>query len=64
MSQYFEKLSINDVDGVIGYQEPNVAPAYTAPIPAAVFPSIIILLDVLLSALMKNFSLFSLLSFM
>jgi hypothetical protein len=32
--------SISDVDGVIGYHAPTVAPAYTQPRPAAVLPSI------------------------
>ena len=32
--------SITDVAGVIGYQAPTVAPAYTAPSAAAVLPSI------------------------
>ena len=31
--------SINDVDGVIGYQEPTVAPAYRQPNAAVEFPS-------------------------
>ena len=31
--------SINEVDGVIGYHAPTVAPAYTAPSAAAVLPS-------------------------
>src|SRR5487761_2621976 len=31
--------SMSDVDGVIGYQAPTVAPAYTQPSAAAVFPS-------------------------
>ena len=30
---------MSDVDGVIGYHAPTVAPAYTAPNPAAVLPS-------------------------
>ena len=30
---------MSDVDGVIGYHAPTVAPAYTAPKPAAVLPS-------------------------
>src|SRR5213082_2535769 len=32
--------SMSDVDGVIGYHAPTVAPAYTAPNAAAVLPSI------------------------
>src|ERR1043165_4450781 len=38
-SQYSLNASINDVDGVIGYHAPTVAPAYTAPNAAAEFPS-------------------------
>ena len=33
------KASISDVDGVIGYQAPTVAPAYRQPSAAAVLPS-------------------------
>src|SRR3954469_13764256 len=38
-SQYSLKLSINDVEGVIGYHAATVAPAKTAPSAAAAFPS-------------------------
>src|SRR6476619_6073979 len=38
-SQYSLNASINDVDGVIGYHAPTVAPAYTAPSAAAELPS-------------------------
>ena len=37
------KLSITDVDGVIGYHAATVAPAYKQPSAVAVFPSIRIL---------------------
>src|SRR5687767_3342823 len=43
MRHFWQKplnASINDVDGVIGYQAPTVAPAYMQPSPAAVLPSI------------------------
>src|ERR1043166_495133 len=33
------KASMSDVDGVIGYHAPTVAPAYTQPSAAAVLPS-------------------------
>src|SRR5215470_17626088 len=39
-SQYSLNASINDVDGVIGYQAPTVAPANTAPNAPAALPSI------------------------
>src|SRR5258705_5991589 len=39
-SQNSLNASINDDDGVIGYQAATDAPAYTAPNAAAVFPSI------------------------
>src|SRR5687768_6030240 len=39
-AQKRRKPSISDVDGVIGYHAPTVAPAYTQPSPAAVLPSI------------------------
>src|SRR5437773_1650733 len=38
-SQYSLNASIRDVDGVMGYHAPTVAPAYTAPNAAAEFPS-------------------------
>ena len=38
-SQKLRNASMSDVDGVIGYHAPTVAPAYTAPKPAAVLPS-------------------------
>ena len=37
--QKLVNASISDVAGVIGYQAPTVAPAYTHPRPAAVLPS-------------------------
>src|SRR5690242_11121955 len=45
-SQYSLNASMSDVDGVIGYHAPTVAPAYTAPNAAAEFPSMRILSDV------------------
>src|SRR6476620_354879 len=45
-SQYSLNASISDVDGVIGYHAPTVAPAYTAPNAAAELPSIRMLSDV------------------
>src|SRR5579871_6116895 len=42
-SQNSLKASMQDVDGVIGYQAATVAPAYTQPSAAAVLPSIRIL---------------------
>ena len=39
-SQNILNASISDVDGVIGYHAPTVAPAYTAPSAKAVLPSI------------------------
>src|ERR1035437_176376 len=39
-SQSFVNASINEVAGVIGYQAPTVAPAYSAPSAEAVLPSI------------------------
>src|SRR3954453_12984663 len=38
-SQYSLNASINDVDGVIGYHAPTVAPEYTAPSAQAELPS-------------------------
>src|SRR5688572_3462824 len=40
LSEKFLNASMSDVDGVIGYQAPTVAPANTQPSPAAVLPSI------------------------
>lgn len=40
LSQNALKASISEVDGVIGYHAATVAPAYIAPRPAAVLPSI------------------------
>jgi hypothetical protein len=42
--------SINDVDGVIGYHAPTVAPAYKQPSAASVLPSIMMWPAVLSSA--------------
>src|SRR6266567_7836879 len=42
-SQNSLKASITEVDGVMGYHAATVAPAYTQPSAAAVFPSIRIL---------------------
>src|SRR5579863_7254752 len=42
-SQNSLKASMQDVEGVIGYQAATVAPAYTQPKAAAVLPSIRIL---------------------
>src|SRR4029078_7444711 len=46
VSQYSLNASMSDVDGVIGYQAPTVAPAKTAPSAAAELPSIRMLSDV------------------
>ena len=40
---------MSEVDGVIGYHAPTVAPAYTQPKPAAVLPSIMMCPTVLSS---------------
>src|SRR3981081_3853283 len=37
--QWLGKASARSVDGVLGYQAQTVAPPYTAPSPAALFPS-------------------------
>ena len=39
--QKLPNASINEVDGVMGYHAPTVAPAYTQPSPAVVLPFII-----------------------
>ena len=47
---FWQKLlnaSMTDVDGVIGYHAPTVAPAYMQPSAAAVLPSIMTWFDVL-----------------
>ena len=53
-SQNILNPSISDVDGVIGYQAPKVAPAYTQPSAAAVLPSIMMWLAVLSDASMRK----------
>jgi hypothetical protein len=50
LPQKFLNASISDVEGVIGYQAPTVAPAYTHPRPAAVLPSIRMWFDGLVHA--------------
>ena len=48
--------STTEVDGVMGYQAPTVAPAYTHPRPAAVLPSIMMCPAVLSSGSTRIFS--------
>src|SRR6188474_3500361 len=54
IEQKRRNASMSDVDGVIGYHAPTVAPAYTQPSAAAVLPSIMMWPDVLPSDLTRS----------